>query len=377
MTGGSAPTGVPSLGEKGAEEMSGKEGAYAGRILVALAGAALLGACAVMEAPPGGAEDRIPPSIVSTVPREDSSRVARDVAPVFFFSEKVDPASFKNRIFIYPPVEFDRLRVKGERLEIDFRELLPETTVCILVRSGIRDYHRVESKRNFMLYFSTADSIAGGEISGIVLFKEKPDSAGVAELFEIAGDTAIDLRSAKRARVAFAARDGRFVLRALPTDGSRFLLRAFIDVDGDARYSEGKEFATLRSDTIVLDRLRPIREEIRIVIIDPNEPGTVEGRIVNETPFRTAPTLRLAPMARGVQWLAANADTTGAFILSRVPPGSYTVTAFIDVKPDTMCGVYYEAADSTRALNEPCVTLPDTLTIKPGERRTLDPITLK
>ena len=37
----------------------------------------------------------------------------------------------------------------------------------------------------------------------------------------------------------------------------------------------------------------------------------------------------------------------------------------------------FEAADSTRALNEPCATLPDTLTIKPGERRTLDPITLK
>jgi hypothetical protein len=357
--------------------MSGRERAFAGRILAALACAALLAACAVMEDPPGGPEDRVPPSVVSTVPGQDSARVARDVAPVFFFNEKVDPASFRNRILVYPPVEFDRLRVKGERLEIDFRELLPETTVCILVRSGIKDYHRVESKRNFMLYFSTADSMARGEISGIVLFKEKPDSAGVAELFEIAGDTATDVRSAKRSRVAFAGPDGRFALRALPTDGSRFLLRAFIDADGDARYSEGKEFATLRPDTIVLDRLRTIRDEIRIVIIDPNEPGAIEGRIVNETSFRAAATVRLAPAARGAKWIAARADTAGAFILSPVPPGAYTVTAFIDVTPDTICGVYYEAADSTRALQEPCVSLPDTLRIKPGERRTLDPITIK
>jgi hypothetical protein len=349
----------------------------AARIVVACAGAALLAACAVQEDPPGGPEDRIPPSIVSTVPRGDSARIARDVAPVFLFNEKVDPASFKNRILVYPPVEFDRLHVKGERLEIRFRELLPETTVCILMRPGIRDYHRIESKQNFMLYFSTADSIARGEISGIVLFKEKPDSAGVAELFEIAGDTATDLRSAKRARVAFSGRDGRFALRALPTDGSKFLLRAFIDADGDARYSEGKEFATLRPDTIVLDRLRPVREEIRIVVIDPKEPGAVDGRIVNETAFRDAPTLRLAPAAKGVQPLVARTDTTGAFIFLQVPPGSYTVSAFIDLKPDSLCGAYYEAADSTRALNEPCVTLPDTLTIKPGERRTLDPITLK
>ena len=357
--------------------MSMKERVSAGKVLAALAGAAFLAACAVMEPPPGGPEDKVPPTIVATVPREDSARVARDVTPTLFFNEKVDPASFKNRIFVYPPVEFNRLRVKGDRLEIDFRELLPETTVCILVRSGIKDYHRIESKRNFLLYFSTSDSIARGEISGIVLFKEKPDSAGVAELFEVSGDTAIDLRSAKRSRVAFAGPDGRFVLRALPTDGSRFLLRAFIDADGDARYSEGKEFSTLRPDTIALDRLRPTREDIRLAIIDPNEPGTVEGRVINETPFRTAPTVRLAPATRGTKWIAARADTTGAFLLSPVPPGSYTVTAFIDIKPDTICGVYHDPADSTRTLNEPCVALPDTLRIKPGERGKLDPITLK
>lgn len=357
--------------------MQGITGISARRVVIACAGAALVAACAVQEPPPGGPEDKVPPSIVSTVPREDSARVARDVEPVFFFNEKVDPASFKNRIFVYPPVEFDRLRVKGERLEIAFRGLLPETTVCILVRSGIKDYHRVESKRNYVLYFSTADSIARGEISGIVLFKEKPDSTGVAELFEVTGDTAMNLRTAKRSRVAFAGKDGTFALRALPTDGSRFLLRAFIDADGDARFSEGKEFATLRPDTIVLDRIRPTREDIRIVVIDPNEPGAVEGRVVNETPFRMAPTIRFAPAKRGAETIAARTDTTGAFILSRVPPGSYTVSAFIDLKPDTMCGVYYEPADSTRALNEPCVTLADTLTIKPGERRTLDPITLK
>ncbi len=365
------------LGEKGAQEMSGRKRASAARVAIACAGAALLAACAYPEPPPGGPEDKIPPSIVSTVPREDSARVARDVAPVFFFNEKVDAASFKNRIFVYPPIEFERLRVKGERLEIAFRGLLPETTFCILLGSGIRDYHRVESKRSFMLYFATTDSIARGEISGIVFYKDKPDSAGVAELFEIMGDSAAELRSAKRSRVAFAGRDGRFVLRALPADGSRFLLRAFIDADGDARCSEGKEFTAVRPDTIVLDRLRPTREEIRITIIDPNEPGALEGRVVNETVFKDAPTLRIDPVARGVRPLVARTDSTGAYIFSQVPPGAYTVSAFIDLKPDSVCGGYFDAADSTRALDEPCARLADTLTIKPGERKTLDPLTLK
>jgi uncharacterized protein (DUF2141 family) len=345
--------------------------------LAALGAAALLAACAVMEPPPGGPEDKVPPSIVASVPRNDSARVARDVAPVLWFNEKVDPASFKNRVFVYPPVEFDRVSVHGERVEIAFRELLPETTICLLVRPGIKDYHRVESRRSFLLFFSTADSMPRGEIAGTIFFKDKPDSMGVAELFIVSGDTAAALRSGARARVAFAEADGSFVLRALPTDGTKFRLRAFIDKDGDGRLSEGTEFFTLRPDTISLDRFRPARGEIRIVIIDPNEPGTIEGVVVNETQLRIPATIRLSPAARGARPIAARADSTGAFAFGGVPPGSYTVAAFIDVNPDTLCGVYYEAADSTRALNEPCATLSDTLRLKPGEKRTLDPITIK
>jgi hypothetical protein len=345
--------------------------------LAAIGASVLLAACAVQEPPPGGPEDKVPPSVVSTVPRNDSARVARDAAPVFFFNEKVDPASFKNRILVYPPVLFDRLSVHGERLQIAFRELLPETTICILVQPGIRDYHRIESTKNYLLYFSTADSMPRGEISGVVLFKDKPDSTGVAELFTVTGDTATALRSAQRSRVAFADRDGSFALRALPTDGTKFLLRAFIDKDGDGRLSEGTEFWTLRPDTFSLDRLRPTRGEIRIVIIDPNEPGSIEGLVVNETPFRVPPTVRLAPAAPGARPIATRTDSTGAFILASVPPGSYAMSAFIDLKPDTLCGVYNDPADSTRALSEPCATLPDTLRLKPGEKRTLDPLTIK
>ena len=67
----------------------------------------------------------------------------------------------------------------------------------------------------------------------------------------------------------------------------------------------------------------------------------------------------------------------GAFTLSRVPPGAYVFSAFIDVKPDTLCGTYFVKGDTTRAIAEPCFTLPDTLRLKPGETRKLDPFTLK
>ena len=343
-----------------------------------LAASLFVAACAVVvEPPPGGPEDKTPPSVVRTVPAPDSAGVARDVAPVITFNEKVDPASFKNRVASYPPIEFDRLKVRGEQLEIGFKGLLPETTVCLLLRPGISDYHSVETKRNYLLYFSTARAIERGEVSGTILFKDKPDSTGVAELFAVRGDTSLNLRTAPRARVSFAGSDGTFTLRALPTDGSRFALRAFIDRDGDARYSEAKEFATLWPDTIALVPLHERVEDIRITIIDPNEPGSVEGRVVNETQFKILPTVRLAPARRGAHAIAARADSTGAFTLSRVPPGAYVFSAFIDVKGDTLCGTYFEKGDTTRAIAEPCLTLPDSLRLKPGETKKLDPVTLK
>ena len=363
--------------ENGAVPVRTVDRRFIGTVQSLVAGTALVAACAVIQPPPGGPEDRRPPAVVSTVPANDSAGVARDVAPMILFSEKVDPASLKDRVLTYPPVEFDRLKLKGERLDIGFKGLLPETTICLLVRSGIRDYHRVESKENYLVYFSTTDSIAAGLISGTIFFKNTPDSTGVAELIALGRDTTFSVLTAKRARVAFANAKGQFALPALPTDGSRWLLRAFSDRDGDARYSAGTEFAAMYPDTIVLEPLRDRLEGIRITIIDPNEPGSIEGHIVNETSFGIWPTVRLEPVARGERWLSSRADSTGAFVLSKVPPGEYRLSAFIDVKLDTLCGTYFEGADTTRALAEPCVAFGDTLRLKPGEVMKLEPLTLK
>ncbi len=344
---------------------------------IGIAGLALLAACAVMEAPSGGPEDKIPPRIVASFPHPDSTGVARDVRPAFTFDENIDGESFKSRVLVFPRVEFDRISAKGERLEIRFKTLLPETTICLMLMPGYRDAHRSPpSPHAHVLVFSTTDSLEDGRIEGAVFFKEKPDSAGAAELFAVRADSLTDLRTTKRARVAFAGPDGRFSMHALPAGGNRFLLRGFIDKDGDGYFSEGKEFGLIYPDTIVLGRFAPFAEDINIMVIDPNEPGAVDGTVVNETALAAAPTVRLSPVTAGEKALAARADTTGRFTIGRVPPGRYVVSAFIDMRADSLCGSYPDPADSTTTLEEPCVTLPDTLHLKPGEMRTLDPITI-
>ena len=337
----------------------------------------LIAACAVMEPPSGGPEDKIPPRVIGTLPRPDSAGVARDVKPIITFSERVDEESFKNRVLVFPPLPFDRLTVRGERLEIAFGGLFPDTTVCLLLRPGFKDNHLVASPSGYTLHFATADSMERGEISGLILYREKPDSTGLAELFELRADTVIKFETQKPSRVAPAMQGGFYSFRGLPTNGARFLLRAFTDSDGDGHFSEAKEFAAVYPDTLILRRDAPRIEDVRVKIINPNEPGSIAGLVVNETRFAKRPTIRLEPLAAGERPRVAIADSTGSYLVSPVRPGAYRLSAFIDVKPDTLCGTYVEGADTTKTLPEPCVMLPDTIVVKPGEAKVVGSLTLK
>lgn len=337
----------------------------------------LLAACAVMQPPSGGPEDTVAPRVVSTVPRSDSAGVARDVKPVIMFSEKIDGTSFTNRVLVFPPVPFDRLRARGDNFEIRFASPLPDTTVCVVLRPGIKDDHQVATKESYTFYFATADSMARGEISGWVLLKEKPDSAGVAELFQIRGRDTINVHAAKPSRIAPADHGGAFAFRGLPTNDARFLLWGWIDTDNDGHFTQGKDYDALYSDTLLLTRRAHLIEALRIKVINPNEPGSIAGRVVNETSFKEHATLRLESLKKGERARVAKADSTGNFLLSAVLPGSYRLTAFIDIKRDTLCGTYVEPTDTAKVLQEPCVTLPDTLVLKPGEDKKLEPFKLK
>jgi len=341
-------------------------------LLVCMAAAA----CAVIKPPPGGPEDKTPPHMVGIFPTPDSAGVARDIKLQILFSEKLDSESFKNRVEIYPPVEFDDIKVRDNRLEVSFGEELPETTLCVVISSGYQDYHRVQSKEDIAFCFSTADSIDKGLISGRILFKRKPDTTGVVKLFRIVADTVIDVTKERESRIAKTAWDGSFRFYALPTDSARFILWAFTDASKDGTYSPEKEFSMLYPDTLLLSETSYRAEGLTMNIIDPNEPGRVMGDINNETGIDSMLMVRLDPVLPGEKAIVAMADTLGHYILMPVPPGAYTLSAFIDIEPDSTCGQYTDPSDSTATRAEPCYMVPDTLYIAPGEEKGIEPVTL-
>jgi len=337
----------------------------------------LLWGCAVVKPPSGGPEDKTPPNLLSIVPAPDSTGVGRDVTVSIDFSEDIDAASFKKKINIYPQVEIKKMKAKGGRLLIEFGEELPETTFCIVINSGYRDYHGVESKKRHVFYFSTSDSLYNGSISGRVLFKRSPDSTAVVKLYEIKADTTIDFSREKESRMVFTGFDGSYIFKALPADSSRFLLFAFTDKNGNGRFDSDKEFSASFKDTVLLTSVSYILHGADIEIIDPNEPCEVRGKVVNRTGIDSPPSVILSPLLPEERLLYTRVADKGEYIFPKVKPGAYILTALIDVKIDSVCGVYRNPSDTTEVLAEPCISLPDTIFLKPGEKREIPPVILE
>lgn len=347
------------------------------RIFCIAAIALTAAACAVMEAPSGGPEDTTPPAISRIDPEPGSSGVDRNTSVKVVFSEKVDPGSFRDRVLVFPPLEFDRVRVDGERLVIGFKETLPETTLTVVIRGGYTDLRRVRNDRSRVFHFSTAAAIDTGTISGRIMFKMTPDSTGLAHLIRIAPcDTLTDPVAASPARLAFAGPDGSFSFRALPTREARFLLWAFSDRNRDGSYSPRDEFALLLPDTMVLTPERTQIAGLTVNIIDPDEPGSIAGTVINLTGISMAPTVRFDGLADERYAVAVADSATGSFRITTIAPGRYVWSAFMDVSADSMAGTYIDPIDSVTVRREPSWTSPDTLTVRPGEMKALAPVRL-
>jgi len=338
--------------------------------------AAALCACAVVEAPSGGPEDKTPASVQAVFPASDSVGVARNTQLAIEFSEKIDAESFKNKLHVYPPNEFSKIKSDGNRLLVTFREEFPETTVCVVLKSGFRDEHNVENRKNYSFYFSTADRIATGGISGKILFKQKPDSTGIAMAVELKGDTIRDLYSARESRIAFADGFGNYLFRALPADSSMFLVWAFIDSDRDGRFSYGKEFWASRPDTILLTGSGDNARGIDMNIIDPDEPAVIKGVVLNNSGLPLNPFVRFVNIDPAGRAYSSSTDTSGAFVIGKVKPGRYVFHAFIDMRADSLPGQYTDPADSSMIFVEPSLTPQDTLSVSPGQQMVLDPVSI-
>ncbi|MHB8078339.1 MAG: Ig-like domain-containing domain [Candidatus Krumholzibacteriia bacterium] len=357
---------------------TGRPAAAAHRLagLAAALALALGAACATIEPPRGGPEDKTPPRLTAAWPESGAVGLKEVRELRFTFGEKVDPRQAARFIRTYPPLDIRNTAWEGRRtarIELG-APLPPDTVIVVEVPPGLPDMHRVVGTESRVWAIATADSLPGGEIAGSLVLGGKALRTGVVDLLPALPES---LPWGRRPVLRRADTDslGRFRFRWLDAPGGPWLLHAWADPDHDRRAGEG-EAARLLPDTLRISAASPRLALAAITLHAPSDPGTVAG-VVDSTPPWTAPLYgwveRITDSDSG--WTAAPATRRPPgqqpvprgtrVVWNKAGPGLVRLILFADLNGDSLLSVTALPPDSVKRWLEPHV-LVDSLVVAPG-----------
>lgn len=352
--------------------------ARAGTLLPALL-ACLVAACAQVEPPRGGPEDRTPPVLLSV--RPDSGAVGlRGVDRLeFTFSEKVDPRPAQRFLKLYPPLEIAKTKWHGRRrAEVLLRDTLPADAVVVVeIPRGLPDAHRVASDRTRRYPVATAGSLPGGRLAMKVLHHDEPARDAVLELYPLVPDS-LPWNRRELARRAEADTAGRIEVPWLAAPGGPWVARLFLDENHDLRPGEN-EAQRLLPGTFATTAGAPLADLGTIRLFAPRDPGSVRGFYAGAAD----------PGANLFGWVAKIAEQDTGFapvhpggaaptpsrvavgdtsVWDQAGPGAVRVVLFADLDGDSLLSALPDStalADTVTWTWEPFVVA-DSLTVEPG-----------
>jgi Bacterial Ig-like domain len=206
--------------------------------------------CAQIGAPTGGPRDSLPPQLVNSTPKLNSTNISSDRITLNF-NEYVELREAQTNVLISPmPKRTPNIDFKLRSVTVRLKDsLLPNTTYSINFGNAIVDNNEGNPLKDFIFVFSTGPVIDSLMLSGKVLLAEtgQADSTMVAMLYRNTDDSAV--QKTKPDYVARLKGDGSFSFVNLPA-GS-FKLYALKDGDGGRTYNSKKELFAF-ADTAVI-----------------------------------------------------------------------------------------------------------------------------
>lgn len=337
-------------------------------------------ACAVSVPPGGGPEDRAPPTVTSTVPRPDSTGIDPASEIRIGFSEPMQRQRVERLVVVNPPIEIERVRWEDNTLVIEpAGGLVRDTTYVVRVKPDYQDRHNVTATQWHEFAFATgAAPLDTARIEGKITLKRAPVAKATVRCFRVGTGDTLDLERGHPDREATTNRDGNFVLHYLPSRGERFVVMAFADRDDNRILDADSEPAAVYADTVVMAPAVPIVKGIDLALLDPKEPATVTGTVTNESGIDTSRVMvaiyDTADSTRAAY--RAVCDSTGAYEVSTVKPGSYILRAFVDVRTDSLPGTY-PCPSNPKGCPEPGARRPGTLQVKAADAITEPPLVIR
>ncbi len=131
----------------------------------------LLEACANQISPTGGEADKIPPTIIRTVPTDQSTNIESNKVKLYF-DESIKRPTYGTEIFISPlPKIPPRLYMSdnGKRLKIKFNDDLNPNTTYVITAKDIADFYAGNTLESVYTFaFSTGNQLDSMKVSGQV-----------------------------------------------------------------------------------------------------------------------------------------------------------------------------------------------------------------
>ena len=172
--------------------------------------------CASRGRPGGGPVDKIPPYIVQTEPRPDSTGLESIEEILIVFSERMNEPSVEKSIFLSPPLKYETDWSGGDELTMTLKDTLRrDQTYVITIGSGAMDMRKNRMSDSFQLAFTTGDVLDRGEIYGKVFGVETKDVYYVYAYKNTDPDS-LDPKYVKADFLSQTGPDGSFWLRYLP-----------------------------------------------------------------------------------------------------------------------------------------------------------------
>ena len=336
--------------------------------LCALLLAGLLGACAVVEAPPGGPVDLTPPRLATASPESGSVALGEVRKLRFAFTEKMTRQPAEGWLHFYPAQRIRHTSWHGAReAEVELWEPLPADTVVVAeIAATMQDAHKVKAKESRRFPLATAASIPVGRLAGALVMGDSAVGNGVVELYPLQPDS-LEYFQRPLLRRAVTDHTGRWAFEWLPVPGGPWLVRAYADPDRNLRAGE-REPQRLLPDTLSLAEGTGERQVGALTLYAWDAPGrlhmaTFEPRgwvgawyawpmVIAAADTGWAP----APAARGTKCPAL--DPAAGSTLEKVPSGALRVVVFADIDGDSLLS---RVPTDTLRLKGAALGLPDSL----------------
>jgi len=341
----------------------------------------LTAACAIQEPPPGGALDTKPATVVATFPADSAAGVSADTEIMVEFDEGMTRSRLERLVTFYPALTIGKVRWKKNTMVMAPEEPLhADTTYVVEIKPGFADAHGVKSPETIRFAFATSTKIDSGALSGHVFFRRKPSERAVVRLFRLPRDTSFSPEAVRPDRQVAANREGLYRFEFLPTTNTNLYIWAFQDENDNGSFDRDREAAGQLADSVVtLTAEAPQLADRDVYIVDPREPAEITGRIINAAGIDTLPlTVTMHALSDTTPpTYYTRCDSSGNFRLDQVLKGDYTLWAFLDLRPDSLCGSYPCPGDSSLSCAEICAQYPDTLVIEPGQKIKLEDLHLE